>query len=83
MHCFKFVLLFLQQVKEEMGCEDDEQRVELIFAAKSGAVAGQIQTDSQGVQYTDVETTSKARRPGGVKTEVPYQEINHIATEVT
>ena len=83
MYHFKFVRLFFEQAEQEKGCEDDGQRVELIFAAKSGVVAGQIRMDSQGVQYADIETTSKARRPGAVKTEVPYQEINHIATEVT
>ena len=83
MHRFKFVLLFFQQVKEEMGYEDDGQRAELIFAAKPGVVAGQIRMDSQGVQYADIEATIKARRPGAVKTEVSYQDIDHIATKVT
>lgn len=89
MHHFMFVHLFFQQVFQEMGYEDDGQRTELInVKAKKGAnppvnkkpVASQVQI---GVQYADVATTSTASWPGTVKAEVPYQEIDHIATKVT
>lgn len=72
--------MFFQEVDR---LEDDGQRAEHILVANPGFVTGQIQVDSQGVQYADVETTSRAKRPGDVKTEVSYQEINHTATKVT